>query len=74
MAIWKFTLQSKTVRHGGTDRPQLTADGCNEPFKDRYWCPQRHWFMREACPFLNRHECYNFELMCGRRLDESRTG
>ncbi len=68
MAIWQFSVQSSMVRHGGRQRRTLTECGCNEPFKDRYWCPKKRWFMKEACPFVSRHECRIFHDMCGRRL------
>ncbi|OGR08186.1 MAG: hypothetical protein A2511_09270 [Deltaproteobacteria bacterium RIFOXYD12_FULL_50_9] len=65
MAIWKFSVQGREVRYGDKSRRQLTADGCNEPYKDRYWCPKRMWFRTSPCPFVNRNECENYELMCG---------
>ncbi len=45
------------------ERKLLTRKGCNEPFKDRFWCPEQEWFMTESCPFINRHECKNFKRM-----------
>jgi hypothetical protein len=68
MAVWKFSLVNKTVNHGNKKRKQLTSTGCNEPFKDRYWCPKKKWFMTEACPFINQRECRNFEIMSGERI------
>ncbi len=68
MALWRFTLTGNTVHHGHRTRKQLTRNGCNEPFKDRYWCPRKKWFMKEACPFINQRECRNFEEMSGERI------
>ncbi len=65
MTIWQFSINGRTVTAGEKSRPQLSANGCNEPFKDRYWCPKRQWFLKESCPFVNRRECNNFEAMCG---------
>ncbi|OGQ94288.1 MAG: hypothetical protein A2521_14055 [Deltaproteobacteria bacterium RIFOXYD12_FULL_57_12] len=65
MALWKFTIIGNTVSHGTKQRQKLTHHGCNEPFKDSYWCPKLQWFRREACPFISRNECENFDLMCG---------
>lgn len=65
MALWQFTLQNQRVSYGNKERPLLTPHGCNEPFKDRFYCPQKQWFMTEPCPFLNQHECRNYEAMCG---------
>lgn len=68
MALWQFTLKGNVVQHGSRQRRKLTRHGCNEPFKGRYWCPKQNWFMKEACPFINRHECKNFEVMSGERI------
>lgn len=65
MRIWRFAVDGNNVRYGKKKRQQLTATGCNEPYKDRYWCPKRQWFHREPCPFLCQQECENFKLMCG---------
>lgn len=65
MAIWQFSIQENVVKIGSQQRQKLTSDGCNEPFKDRYWCPKRRWFKREPCPFINRRECENYVNMCG---------
>ncbi len=68
MAIWRFSIKGNVVRHGGRQRQQLTRTGCNEPFKNRFWCPKQRWFMKERCPFINQRECRNFDQMCGGRL------
>lgn len=65
MAVWRFEIQDNRVIIGNRERQKITATGCNEPFKDRYWCPKRQWFQREACPFASPTECDNFETMCG---------
>ena len=65
MALWHFEIQGEEVSIGSRSRRKLTRTGCNEPFKDRYWCPKRQWFQREACPFATLRECDNFETMCG---------
>ncbi len=65
MALWQFTLLGNTVSYGKKSRKKLTKHGCNEPFRDRYYCPQKKWFMKEPCPFLCQHECRNYEAMCG---------
>ncbi len=65
MSIWKFTVGSKTVHYGDSKRQKLTHTGCNEPFRDRFWCPRMQWFRKEACPFVNQRECSNYEDMCG---------
>jgi hypothetical protein len=67
MAVWKFSIQGDEVSYGTKKRGKLTKGGCNEPFKDRYWCPKLQWFQCEPCPFLNQEECANFEIMCGAR-------
>lgn len=68
MAIWQFLVNDKDVSYGNRSRSALTHEGCNEPYKDRYWCPKKKWFAKEACPFINRRECENYTLMSGERL------
>lgn len=63
--IWKFSIKGKVVSYGTRERCRLSAVGCNEPYKDRFWCPKLQWFRKERCPFLNRRECENYEVMCG---------
>ncbi|MDH5297750.1 MAG: hypothetical protein OEV91_01885 [Desulfobulbaceae bacterium] len=65
MSIWKFTVEDEMVRYGDNKRQRLTTQGCNEPFRGRYWCPKLKWFRKESCPFTNQRECTNFEAMCG---------
>ena len=65
MAVWRFSINGNEVRYGGRKRTKLTDDGCNEPYKDRYWCPKLQWFQSEPCPFVSQEECKNFETMCG---------
>jgi len=68
MAVWKFSIRGDGVSYGTKKRGKLTKGGCNEPFKDRYWCPTKlQWFQGEPCPFLNQKEWANFEIMCGAR-------
>ncbi len=63
--VWRFQIVDGTVKNGSKQRKQLTSSGCNEPFKDRYWCPKKQWFSTNACPFANKRECENYALMCG---------
>jgi len=65
MSLWKFTIDNDVVRYGTKKRQQLTPTGCNEPFRDRFWCPKLQWFQKESCPFVNKRECMNYEDMCG---------
>jgi len=65
MSVWRFSIQDDEVRYGNKQRRKLTSRGCNEPYKNRYWCPKRQWFRREPCPFLNLRECNNYKIMCG---------
>jgi hypothetical protein len=67
MTIWQFTVNDKDVIYGNRKRRLLTPTGCNEPFKDSYWCPKKKWFNREPCPFINKRECENFALMSGEK-------
>ncbi len=68
MTIWQFTVKDRHVTYGASTHRLLTLKGCNEPFKDRYWCPQKRWFAKEICPFINRRECENFIMMSGEQL------
>lgn len=65
MTVWEFSIQGNVVKIGNKERRKLTAHGCNEPYKDRYWCPKLQWFRKESCPFVNIRECENFTAMCG---------
>ena len=65
MTVWRFEINGDEVQYGRKKRPKLTENGCNEPYKDRYWCPKLQWFHSEPCPFLCPEECENFETMCG---------
>ena len=65
MAVWRFSIQENKVRYGNKKREKLTGDGCNEPYKNRYWCPKLQWFQCEPCPLLSQDECETFEIMCG---------
>lgn len=65
MSVWEFSIQSNVVKIGNKVRRKLSANGCNEPYKDRYWCPKMKWFRKHSCPFVNFRECENFKAMCG---------
>jgi len=65
MTVLRFSIQGSEVHFGSQKRPLLMKNGCNEPFKGRYWCPRLQWFTTEECPFVNRRECDNFLSMCG---------
>ena len=68
MTIWQFSAQAGQVHQGMKQRRMLTSNGCNEPFKKRYWCPKQQWFLKEPCPFIDRQECTNFSRMSGEKL------
>jgi len=63
--IWRFSIKDDKVNSGRKQRQQISRNGCNEPFKNRYWCPKCQWFRKEPCPFINRRECDNYKAMCG---------
>lgn len=65
MPVWTVTLQGKDIAFGDRKRRRLTENGCNEPFKNRFWCPKRHWFLSAPCPFASKHECEAWQRMCG---------
>ncbi|MFZ5774573.1 MAG: hypothetical protein ACOY3Z_03705 [Thermodesulfobacteriota bacterium] len=65
MTVIRFAILDEVVRFGGRERQMLTANGCNEPYKNRYWCPKRKWFNSEPCPFSCQQECDNYQAMCG---------
>lgn len=65
MSVWKFEIHGNEVRYGKKVRRKLTHKGCNEPFKDYYWCPKLKWFRHAPCPFINQTECEIYKLMCG---------
>jgi hypothetical protein len=65
MPVWKFSVNEGETTYGNKKRKSLSKKGCNEPFRNRYWCPKLQWFRKTPCPFINRHECETFEVMCG---------
>ncbi len=65
MAIIRFSILDDVVRFGASQRRKLTSEGCNEPYKGRYWCPRKKWFNTEPCPFRCLRECENYQAMCG---------
>ncbi len=60
-----FKTKNGQAVFGTQKRRLVTGTGCNEPFKDRFWCPKKRWFMRSRCPFINKWECHNFSRFCG---------
>ncbi|HEX9714136.1 MAG TPA: hypothetical protein VGA28_00425 [Desulfurivibrionaceae bacterium] len=65
MAIIRFSILGNVVQFGAGQRQKITDSGCNEPYKDRYWCPRKKWFNTEPCPFACLRECENYQAMCG---------
>ncbi len=65
MAVWRVEVEDGAISFGSRKRAKLTRNGCNEPFKNAYWCPKRRWFAKEPCPFVNKWECMNFTRLCG---------
>ncbi|WP_320170442.1 hypothetical protein [Maridesulfovibrio sp.] len=65
MTVLSVRIEGRSFVVGNRDRKMLTRDGCNEPFKDRFWCPRKKWFMKSPCPFINKQECGNYRNMCG---------
>lgn len=65
MTLLNVHIDGDFIFIGNQRRKKLTQDGCNEPFKDRFWCPRKKWFMKGPCPFINKIECGNYRKMCG---------
>jgi hypothetical protein len=65
MALWKVRTKEEAIFFGSRGRKKLDPYACNEPYLCYYWCPYRKWFMRRPCPFLSKHECETYILMCG---------
>ncbi|HBG49468.1 MAG TPA: hypothetical protein DDW90_08215 [Cyanobacteria bacterium UBA9971] len=66
MKIIAIACNDRFFTIGKTRRKIITSNGCNEPCKNRFYCPKRNWLMLEKCPFLNLNECNNFVKMCGK--------
>lgn len=67
--IINITCNQAGLQVGGFKRVLLTPDtgiscSCNEPYKERYWCPKQKWFMADPCDFTNRFECQLWEDQC----------
>jgi hypothetical protein len=65
MAVIRMSHSDGRMRIGSFTRKATTSSGCNEPFKNAYWCPKRKWFAKEPCPFSNRFECMSFARFSG---------
>ena len=65
MALWQVRTEGEYIELGFFRRKKLNSQGCNEPFKDRFWCPKRKWFLKSPCPFINKKECDNYKRLCG---------
>ncbi len=65
MALLTVAHADGKMRLGSYSRKALTPSGCNEPFKNAYWCPKKKWFSTEPCPFANRFECISFSRFAG---------
>lgn len=65
MAIWNVQFGEGVVSFGSKSRKALTESGCNEPFKNCFWCPKKRWFSKGPCPFESKAECENFQRWCG---------
>ncbi len=67
--IIQFKVSNKEVAIGRKKRRQLTTnkDGCNEPFKNKFFCPLLGWFMNKPCAFTCKRECDNYQQMVSPR-------
>lgn len=65
MAVIRLGHSDGRMRIGSFTRKATTSSGCNEPFRNAYWCPKRKWFAKEPCPFVNRFECMSFARFSG---------
>jgi hypothetical protein len=55
--IIRFYIDNGIVIFGKQTRKSQTNTGCNEPYKKRYWCPKKKWFLTSPCSFTNKYEC-----------------
>jgi hypothetical protein len=65
MALWNVSHANGKVRFGSFTRKATTPSGCNEPFKNAFWCPKRKWFAAQPCPFSSKYECMSFARFSG---------
>ena len=66
MSVINISCSKDGLQVGNFKRKLLVPswDSCNEPWKDRYWCPKLKWFRAKPCPFINRHDCVAWEDQC----------
>lgn len=61
--IFQFKVLKDGVHTWNSRKPRMrlsaNAEGCNEPFKDRFYCPKKKWFTKAPCPFESREDCRN---------------
>jgi hypothetical protein len=65
MAVWRVKSEGDAISFGSFERKKFNRNGCNEPFKNAFWCPKKRWFAKEPCPFVNKWECMNYARFCG---------
>ena len=65
MALITVGHKNGRMLFGSYSRKATTPSGCNEPFKNAFWCPKKKWFATEPCPFSNRLECMSFARFAG---------
>lgn len=65
MAVWEVIAGPGRIQFGGSSCFALSSSGCNQPFRGRFWCPRKKWFLSAPCPFSGREECDTFRRMAG---------
>lgn len=65
MSVWMVHDEGTSLRMGGGSVVKLNERGCNQPWRGRFWCPRRRWFLKEPCPFSCAQECADFKRLCG---------
>ncbi len=65
MALWEVISGPNRIQFGTISSFALSPSGCNQPFRGRFWCPRKKWFLLAPCPFASRAECDTFRRMAG---------
>ena len=57
----KFKVGDYSFDDGIICEKTKDKNGCNHPYKGRYYCPLKKWFMTQMCDYENMKECTSHE-------------
>ncbi len=64
----RFKVGNYTFDDGFVKETTKNKDGCNHPYKKRFYCPLKQWFMKEPCNHKNMSECLYYNGKQGKMV------